>query len=117
MRTFPYAIAGVLAFALWCVAADKADEKKVEKSPHAEAIQLVMTTKQDEIQKADANDWWHDVKTREWKARRPFHPGVIDSTHMFEVTYRIDGQLAQSWMVDTRNKTVEVQKAKTAEGK
>ncbi len=117
MRRIPYLIAMALAVAIWCVAADKVDEKKVEMSPHAQAIQLVMTTQQDEIQKVDADDWWHDVKTREWKAKRLFHPGTIDSTHMFEVTYMIDGQFAQSWTVDTRNKTVEIQKAKTSEGK
>ena len=34
----------------------------------------------------------HDVKDRTWTVRRPFHPGIIDSTHMFNVGYRIDGK-------------------------
>ena len=95
----------------------KPEEKKVEQSPHAEAIQLVMTTQMDEIRKIDGNDWLFDVKARCWEAKRLFYPGLIDSTHTFQVTYRIDGQLAQSWMVDTRKKTVEIEKAKTAGGK
>jgi hypothetical protein len=76
-----------------------------------------MSTQQDEIRKVDRSDWMQDVKTREWTAKRPFFPGIIDSTFMFEVTYRIDGQLAQSWMVDVRNRTVEVKKAETSQGK
>jgi len=73
-----------------------------------------MTTQQAEIRNVDGNDWWHDVKPREWKAERPFPPGTIDSTHMFIVTYQIDGQIAQSWFVDTRSKKVEVWNAKAA---
>lgn len=104
-----------LAAVLLCSCSTLPQGARPETSPHAEAIQLVMSTQQAEIRKIDPNDWWHDVKAREWKARRPFHPGTIDSTHMFVVTCRIDGQIAQSWLVDTRSKMVEVEKAKTAE--
>jgi hypothetical protein len=107
-------LSGLMALLL-CSCSTITQKQSAETSPHAEAIQLVMTTQQAEIRNVDANDWWHDMKTREWKAKRPFHPGTIDSTHMFIVTYLIDGQLAQSWVVDTRNNTVAVEKAKTAE--
>ena len=117
MKRIAVIVVPILMFCLWCFAKPEAEDKKQEISPHAEAIHLVASTQQDEIKKIDKGDWWHDVKTREWKVKRPFHPGTIDSTHMFTVTYRIDGQLAQSWIVDTRNKTVEVEKAKTTEGK
>ena len=115
MKRIAIIVVPTLLLSIWCFAKPKADDKRVEVSPHAEAIHLVASTQQGEIRKIDKGDWWHDVKTREWKVKRPFHPGTIDSTHMFVVTYRIDGQIAQSWLVDTRNKTVEVEKAKTAE--
>ena len=99
-----------LVFCLWCLAEVKTDEKKPEQSPHAEAIQLVMSTQQEIIRKVDTNNWWHDVKTREWKAKRPFHPGTIDSTHMFVVSYHIDGKKVRSWFVDTRKKQVQSEK-------
>jgi len=107
-------IASVFSLAS-CATSPMPEQTAQDESPRAEAIRLVMSTQQDIIRKVDRNDWWHDVKTREWKAKRPFYPGTIDSTHMFIVTYRIDGQLAQSWVVDTRNRTVEVEKARTAE--
>ncbi len=32
--------------------------------------------------------------------------GVIDSTHLFEVTYKVDEKQVMSWEVDLRNKKV-----------
>ena len=92
-------------------------EEKVELSPHASALMLVFESQRDEIRKVDREKWWHDVKEREWVVKRPFYPGVIDSTHTFTVTYRIDGKVAQSWMVDTRKKTVDIVKAPAAKKK
>jgi hypothetical protein len=114
MKMKHIACLGLMALLL-CSCSTIPQENAVETSPHADAIQLVMTTQQDEIRKVDGNDWWHDVKPREWQARRPFHPGTIDSTHMFVVTYRIDGNVVQSWMVDTRNRTVDIERSRASQ--
>jgi hypothetical protein len=78
-----------------------------EMSPHAEALRLVFAKCGDRIRAVDQENWWHDVKSREWKVRRPFYPGVIDSTHMFDVGYQIDGKIVASWLVDTRAGTAQ----------
>ena len=84
-------------------------------SPHAAALALVFATQQKTIAEVDAENWWHDVKERQWIVKRPFYPGTIDSTHLFAVSYRIDGKTVISWIVDTRKKTVE--KTATEQGK
>ncbi|WP_457095884.1 hypothetical protein [Lysobacter sp. P5_B9] len=82
------------------VAADRASPTE---SPHAQAIRLVMEIRADEIRKLDKDpDWWHDTKERAWSAKRPFGPGVVDSTHYFMVSYAIDGHVVGSWSVNTR---------------
>lgn len=91
------------------VAAGPEEGKKPEASPHAVAIQLVMTTQQETIREVDQGNWWHDVKERAWKAKRPFAPGAFDSTHMFVVSYLIEGKAVCSWFVDTRAKKVQRQ--------
>jgi len=78
----------------------------VEASPHAEALRLVFEQCADRIAAVETEHWWFDTKSREWTATRPCAPGIIDSTHLFLVRYRIDGKLAASWMVDTRARTV-----------
>lgn len=83
-----------------------------ETSPHAQAIQMVMQTQSEAIRKADQGNWWHDTKSREWVAQRPFAPGTIDSTHLFNVTYTIDGVAVSSWLVDTRTRSVQIRKEK-----
>lgn len=65
---------------------------KLEKPPHAEALELVFKTMQKPAFDGGKDDWWHDTKERTWVVKRPFGPGVIDSTHMFNVSYRIDGK-------------------------
>jgi len=102
-------IASVLSLAS-CATSPMPEQTAQEESPHAEAIRLVMSTQQDIIRKVDPNNWWHDVKTREWRAKRPFLPGTIDSTHMFVVSYHIDGKAVHSWLVDTRTKQVQSEK-------
>ena len=80
-----------------------ADTAGAEESPHAEAIRLVMQHRADEVSKTDeADQWWHDTEERTWSAKRPFGPGVVDSTHLFIVTYAIDGHIVGTWRVDTR---------------
>ena len=37
--------------------------------------------------------------------------GLIDSTHLFDVSYRIDGKIVASWLVDTRAGTVQPETA------
>lgn len=77
-----------------------------DRSPHAEALKLVLDTQQDALRDVDNEAWWHDVKQRSWNVKRPFYPGTIDSTHMFVVTYEIDGVVAIGWTVDTGKKTI-----------
>lgn len=85
----------------------KETDKKAEISPHTEALELVFTTQQDIIKKFEnPSSWWFDVKQREWNVKRPFYPGGMDSTHLFIVTYKIEGKEIISWTVDTRNKTI-----------
>ena len=79
------------------------DSAAQAESPHAHAIRLVMQTRGDEIRKLDHNgNWWQDTEERSWSAKRPFSPGVIDSTHYFSVSYSIDGHVVRSWSVNTR---------------
>ena len=108
-RVFAAVVPASLLVCLCVVAANPEKGRKPEESPHAAAIQLVMATQQETIRKVDQGDWWHDVKEREWKAKRPFHPGAFDSTHMFVVSYHIEGKVACSWSVDTRAKKVQRQ--------
>ena len=82
-------------------------EPKVQPSPHAEAIQLVIKTQQARLREVDSENWDQDVKERTWVVRRPFHPGIIDSTRTFNVIYRIDGKEAAAWLVDTAKGTVQ----------
>jgi hypothetical protein len=79
----------------------------VEKSPHAAALELVFEKAGERIRDLDRNNWWHDTEDRDWVVRRPFSPGTIDSTHLFNVTYLIGGKPVASWLVDTRKGTVE----------
>ena len=97
-------VALTAAFAL---GAQAQRDQKVQTSPHAEAIQLVIKTQHARLREVDRENWEHDVKERTWVVRRPFHPGVIDSTHMFNVSYRIDGKEVASWLVDTRKGSVQ----------
>ncbi len=82
-----------------------------EESPHVQALALVFQSQQAKIREIDQENWWFDTKERQWVVRRPFAPGQIDSTHMFVVSYRIDGKEVFNWSVDTRQKTVSAQKA------
>ena len=91
-------------------------------SPQSDAIALVIEKQQKEIAQAELEyfkengvDWWrgeieqyrwHDTITRSWSAVRPVAPGVVDSTHWFEVFYSINDKIVSSWTVDTRKKTV-----------
>jgi hypothetical protein len=101
---FAVLIAGLAAYAL----GDQGrNDPKVQTSPHADAIQLVLKTQQARIREVDRENWEHDVKDRAWVVRRPFAPGIIDSTHMFNVCYRIDGKEVATWFVDTAKGTVQ----------
>jgi len=69
----------------------------------ATAVRIVLDTQTDKIRSADSpKDWWHDTKERSWSAKRPVEPGILDTTHTFTVTYRIDGVAVAAWRVDTR---------------
>jgi hypothetical protein len=103
-------IAAVAAAAGLAVGAN--NEKKPDKSPHADAVELVIRTQADEIRKLEntgrgggGDSWWHDTMERTWIVKRPFAPGMIDSTCLFEVTYRIDSKDVSTWSVDTRKGT------------
>jgi hypothetical protein len=87
--------------------------KKPDNSPHAEALALVLKTQMDDIRKVEGpkrfdggdGSWWFDALERTWVVKRPAEPGVNDTTHMFIVTYKIDGKDAAVWLVDTRKGT------------
>jgi hypothetical protein len=90
--------------------AEEAPARKVERSPHVEALDLVFPKAAERIRVVDEEeDWWHDVKERAWVVQRPFSPGTIDSTHLFTVEYRIEGKRVAAWEVDTRAGTVREQ--------
>lgn len=97
---------------------------ETRKSPHAEALALVMENQREEIAKAELKHfkekgtdwfkggaeqyWWHDTIERSWSATRPFAPGLIDSTHYFIVTYSIDKDEIARWVVDTHKRTAQM---------
>jgi len=99
-------VLSITSIVLILLSASISAEDRGEKSPHADALMLVLSTQGDMIRKVDKENWWFDVKERSWSVRRPFGPGVLDSTHMFVVTYSIGGKKLASWNVDTDNKTV-----------
>ena len=100
----PCLFATCLAWGLGVCANTPQDHSK---SPHTEALYVVFTTQQKVIAEIETDNWWHDVKERQWVVRRPFAPGVYDSTRLFEVTYRVDGKDVASWFVDSRKKSAE----------
>ena len=70
------------------------------------AIRIVVNTQQAKIRSVDNPDsWWHDTKERTWSVKRPVEPGVLDTTHLFIVTYKINGAVVASWRVNTRKGT------------
>ena len=70
------------------------------------ALQIVLATQQDRLRALDSPEsWWHDTKERSWSVKRPFDPGVLDTTHVFLVSYKIDGVTVATWQVDTRTGT------------
>lgn len=101
MKAFSLFLALLIASANGpCLAANPAVSSE---SPHAQAIRLVMDKRTDQInQLEDEEGRWHDTNERTWSAKRPITPGVIDSTHYFEVTYTIDGHVVGRWFVNTR---------------
>jgi hypothetical protein len=99
-------VAVVVVSALAVVARPEA-VAPVEKSPHAAALELVFQKAAERIRAVDTANWWHDTEERGWIVRRPFAPGTIDSTHLFNVTYQIAGKPVASWLVDTRKGTVD----------
>lgn len=80
------------------------------RNPVLEAINLVATRQRAEIQAADRkvseSDWWSDTLERDWIVKRPFGPGIFDSTHWFYVSYKVNGRILMSWFVDLSKRTV-----------
>jgi len=72
-------------------------------APHFKAIRLVMEQRAAELNSVDPkNDWWHDTKRRTWTTRRPFEPGVFDTTNSIQVTYSVEDEVLANWNVNTR---------------
>jgi len=103
-----------LAVAAGFTAGTTVAQQKQDRSPHADALDLILRTQADEIRKAEApfrlgetgdEIWWFDTKERTWVVKRPVAPGVLDSTHLFDVRYQIDGKDVANWLVDTRKGT------------
>jgi hypothetical protein len=101
-------LTGIIAAAVGYAAAPPAT--KTSRSPHGEAVELVLRTQADAIRKIEApgrrdsgdESWWFDTKERTWVVKRLWSPGVFDTTHEFFVSYRIDGKEKGRWIVDTR---------------
>ncbi len=74
--------------------------------PPLDAIRLVVEQDLQSLKKMDAGDWSMDTKRREWSVQRPAHPGVLDTTRLFNVAYRVDGKTLSCWFVDLGAKTV-----------
>ena len=94
-----------LAFFIAAIARPASAAPSTDASPSA-AIKIVLDTQADKIRAVDRpSDWWHDTKERTWSVKRPVEPGIVDSTHTFAVTYKIDGVTVATWRVDTSNGT------------
>ena len=94
------------AVALTCCNCAGVPTGTAQASNPAHAIELVLSTRQADVLAVDSADsWWHDTKERSWTAKRPFEPGVLDTTHTFVVSYSIDGVVVATWDVDTRAAT------------
>ncbi len=75
--------------------------------PPLDAIRLVVGEELQLLKQLDAGDWSMDTKVREWSVQRTVHPGVLDSTRLLNVLYRIDGRVVACWLVDTGTKRVQ----------
>jgi len=86
-------------------------------SPHGQALALVLATQQKAIREIEKQagslrltgreeSWWFDTTRRTWSVARPFVPGIMDSTHMFDVRYAIDDKETGAWSVDTHGQKV-----------
>lgn len=75
---------------------------------HIQALTLVVETQVEIIEELERELWWpeHSTEERKWIVNRPFHPGIIDSRHMFIVTYEVGGIPLKSWDVDIKMKLV-----------
>ncbi|MGB5014021.1 MAG: hypothetical protein WBO68_08305 [Pyrinomonadaceae bacterium] len=95
--------------------------------PQTDALSLVWSTQEKEIKEIEmqfaaaelkkvvqrvtsADRWWFDTDARRWEVQRPFEPGGVDSTHLFDVTFFINNVKRGSWFVDTRKRTVTMNK-------
>jgi hypothetical protein len=78
-----------------------------ERSPQAEAIELVSQTAIADIRKAYSGDWWTDTDVHTWSVRRTFGPGFIDTTHDFFVSYSVNGKPKASWVINTKARSVQ----------
>jgi hypothetical protein len=75
-------------------------------SPHVEAIQLV-AEKENKVLSHLAGDWWTDIEDHVWRVTRTWGPGYLDTTHSFLVIYTLSDKHALSWLVDTRERSVQ----------
>jgi hypothetical protein len=114
-------IPGFIGVRLTALGVDHKPKNESEKSPHAEAISLVIEKQGAEITKAELNYfkekgtdwfkgdieqyWWLDTIGRTWSALRPLRSGVVDATHFFTVEYSIGDTVIARWRVDTRKGT------------
>ena len=102
----------LIAGGAYAIGSQNGNNLPPERSPHAAALELVFRTVPEQIRKADQENWWHDIESRNWEVNRPFYPGIFDSTHLFNVTYRVKGAIVGQWLVDTKKGTVQAQPAR-----
>ena len=105
------------------VKSSNASNEEPSKSPHADALSLVLERQQEIILKAESeyfkgrdsrvipneNEkyWLSDTNMRTWSVYRPYPAGDLDTTHSFYVSYAIEKKLICRWYVDTRKREIQ----------
>ncbi|MGH8079183.1 MAG: hypothetical protein ACREP7_01330 [Lysobacter sp.] len=80
-----------------------AEDLSTSRSPHAEAIALVMQQRKEQIIELERDyQPWFDTSPRAWSARRTAGPGIIDTRQRLEVSYAIEGKVVAAWSVDLK---------------
>lgn len=106
MKKSAFVVSILFISAITLAFANSDGHSKTEYSPHSTALSLIFSTQQNVIRSVDKENWWHDVEDRTWVVKRPFYPGLIDSTHMFSVLYLIHGKEVAKWNVNTETNQV-----------
>ena len=92
--------ARVVALLVLALSAAMSSHAQSNDYPPLDAIRIVVESDLEALKKLDSGDWWMDAKNREWSVQRPARPGVLDTTKLVDVLYRVDGKTISCWVVD-----------------